>query len=202
MRVRPLLALTLLLLGLPAFLVAQAAAPEASPDESATHDELRALKAGLVDAVDKQDFRKLLTYLHPDVVVTWQNAEVCRGHAQVQAYLDRMTKGPESIVKSFKTNVTVDALTILHGGDTGISWGSSVDDFNLRNGQEFVINSRWSATLVKVEGKWLVGSFHASCNLFDNPLVAAAKKSLPWAAGGSLALGILIGVILGRRFRR
>ena len=109
----------------------QAAAP--SPLEK-THEELRALRDGLIKATNDSNIDALLGYLHPNVVVTWQNAEVSRGREGVRAYLTRMTSGANRIVNRFQTNPGVDELTILYGGDTGIAFGSSNDHFELVSG--------------------------------------------------------------------
>jgi ketosteroid isomerase-like protein len=174
----------------------------AQPVEDPAHAELRALRDALVDAVNKKDVDALLRQLHPDVVVTWQNAEVSRKHAGVRAYLARMLEGPDRIVDEFTTNPAVDELTILHGGDTGISFGSSRDHFKLRGGQSFDLNSRWSATVVRQDGRWLIGSFHASVNMFDNPLLAAAQRLALGGAAGALILGLVAGYVIARRRAR
>ena len=71
-----------------------AAAAEDKNKEDPAHEELRALRKGLVEAIQKNDVDDLLTYLDPDVVVTWQNGEVSRKPDGVKAYYDRMMKGP------------------------------------------------------------------------------------------------------------
>ena len=172
------------------------------PVEDPAHAELRALRDGLLDAVNKKDVDALLRLLHPDVVVTWQNAEVSRKPAGVRAYLARMLEGPDRIVDDFSTSVAVDELTILHGGDTGISFGTSRDRFKLRSGRSFDLDSRWSATVVRHEGRWVVASFHASVNLFDNPLLATAQRMAIGAAAGALILGVAIGYVVARRRAR
>ena len=171
----------------------------AQPVEDPAHAELRALRDGLVDAVNKKDVDALLRHLHPDVVVTWQNAEVSRKPEGVRAYLVRMLQGPDRMVDDFSTNVAVDELTILHGGDTGISFGSSRDHFKLRSGQSFNVNSRWSATVVRHDGRWVVGAFHASVNLFDNPLLVGSQRLALGGSIGALIVGIVLGYLLGRR---
>jgi ketosteroid isomerase-like protein len=174
-----------------------AQSPAQSTDE-ATHNQLRALRDGLLEAIKKGDIDSQLAYLHPNVVVSWQNAEVSRGRDGVRAYLKRMLQGPNKYVESYSTEVNVDELTILYGGDTGISFGSARDRFKLANGTTLEIPSRWSATLVNDGGKWLIASVHSSTNLFDNPLLATAKQ-LAYVAGGiSLVVGVVIGFLLGR----
>ena len=54
----------------------------------------------------------------------------------------------------------------------------------------------------KEGGKWLVANLHTSDNIFDNPLLNAAAKTLPWVGGGALLIGALGGWLLGRRGRR
>lgn len=179
-----------------------AAGPAVQQAEDPAHAELRTLRDNLVDAVNKKDVEALLRQLHPDVVVTWQNAEVSRRPEGVRAYLARMLEGPDRIVDEFTTSVAVDELTILHGGDAGISFGTSRDHFKLRSGQSFDLNSRWSATVVRHDGRWVVAAFHASVNLFDNPLLAGAQKLALGGASAALIAGIAVGYVLGRRRAR
>jgi uncharacterized protein (TIGR02246 family) len=175
-------------------------APAQTPDE-ATHDELRALRDGLLDAIAKGDVERELGYFHPDAVVTWHNAEVSRGRDGIRDYLKRMLEGPAKAVESFKADVKVDALTILYGGDTGVSYGSAVEHFAMSGGRTFDLPARWSATLVKENGHWLIASLHVSDNLFDNPLLNLTRRLLWGAGAGALIVGIAIGVLLGRRRR-
>jgi len=180
-------------------LAVTAGAALAQPVEDPAHAELRALRDSLVDAVNKKDIEALLRQLHPDVVVTWQNAEVSRKPEGVRAYLARMLHGSDRMVDDFTTSVAVDELTILHGGDTGISFGSSRDHFKLRSSQSFDLNSRWSATVVRHDGRWVVGAFHASVNLFDNPLLVGAQRLALGGSIGALIVGTVLGYLMGRR---
>ena len=167
--------------------------------EDPAHNELRALRDGLLDAIKKGDVERELTYLHPNVVVTWQNAEVSRGHDGVRAYLNRMLNGPSKIVSDYKFDVSVDELTILYGGDTGISFGKSQEHIGLATGTNIDYPARWSATLVKEDGKWLVASLHASSNLFENPFLATTKRLMYIGCAVALVAGLLIGWLVGRR---
>jgi ketosteroid isomerase-like protein len=170
-----------------------------SATEDPAHNELRALRDGLLDAIKKGDVERELTYLHPNVVVTWQNAEVSRGRDGVRAYLDRMLKGPSKIVSDYSFDLNVDELTILYGGDTGISFGTSKEHIGLATGTNIDYPGRWSATLVKEDGKWLVASLHASSNLFDNPFLGAAKRLMYIVAAVTLVAGLIVGWLIGRR---
>jgi uncharacterized protein (TIGR02246 family) len=178
-----------------------ASAASAPASDEATHNELRALRDRLLDALRKGDIERELTSFAPNAVVTWHNAEVSRGRDSIRRYLTRMLKGPNRVVDSFGADVDVDELTILYGGDTGISFGSAVEHFKLASGRNFDLPARWSATLVKENGQWLIASLHTSDNLFDNPLLNSAKRTVGWTGGIGLALGLAIGLVIGRRRR-
>jgi uncharacterized protein (TIGR02246 family) len=198
-RIATLSLLSLLSLSSPP-LLAQAPPPAPAADE-ATHNELRALRDGLLDAMRKGDIERELTFFHPNAVVTWHNAEVSRGRDGIRKYLTRMLQGPDKAVDSFNADVTVDELTILYGGDTGVAFGSAVEHFKMAGGRSFDLPARWSATMVREDGRWLIASLHASDNLFDNPLLNLARRAAWWAGGIALLVGLALGFLLGRRRR-
>ncbi len=171
-------------------------------EEDPAHNELRAVRDGLLAGMNSGDIDAQLAFLHPNVVVTWHNAEVSRGREGVRKYLDRMLNGSSKVVQKFGAEVKVDELSILYGGDTAIAFGSAQEHFTLAAGRSFDFTGRWSATLVKDGGKWLVANLHTSDNIFDNPLLNAATKALWWAGGGALLVGLFGGCLLGRRARR
>jgi ketosteroid isomerase-like protein len=184
-------------------LVALSASSQAPPPkDEAVHNELRALRDGLIDAMNKGDIDRELAFMHPNVVVTWHNAEVSRGRDGVRAYLTRMLSGPNKVVSSYSATVEVDELTILYGGSTGISFGSAIEHFKLNDGRMLDLPARWSATVVKDGDRWLIASLHASDNLFDNPLLALAKRTAYWAGGATLVVGLIVGFAIGRRRKR
>jgi ketosteroid isomerase-like protein len=184
------------------FVLAAPASLGAQPQEDPAHAQLRALRDDLVDAMNKRDLNRLLSHLHPDVAVTWQNAEVSRKPEGVRSYISRMLEGPNSVVESFSTAPTVDELTILYGGDAGVAFGSSRDSFRLRSGQSFELTSRWTATVVNDGGSWKIAAFHSSASLFDNPLLAAAQRWAMTAAIVALIAGFGIGFLISRIAQR
>ncbi len=178
-------------LALAACLTAAGAEPAAKEDPA--HEELRALRRELTQAINNNDLDKLLALLDDDVVVTFMNAEVARKPEQVKAYYERMMKGEHRIVDSFTTDPTVDELTHMYG-DTGVAFGSSKDHFKLVDGRDFQVETRWTAVLVKKQDKWKVAGFHASASIFDNPvLYIAIRKTAAWTGGIAAVVGLVIG---------
>ena len=178
----------------PAFLQAQTAA---TPEDPA-HNELRALRTQVLDAIKSGDVERVLAYVHPNVVITWQNQEVCRGREGLREFYNRMGK---DAFRGYKVDPIPDDLTILYGGDTGISFGSSVAAYRLL-GKEAEFKNRWTATLVKENGRWLLASYHVSNNTLDNPLVNTAKRAVYWAGVIGLIVGLAFGLFVARRRKR
>lgn len=186
-----------LLLGVTSLVVA--------PDpKDPAYAELLKVRSGLVDAYNRKDVDGILNLCTPDVVVTWQNAEVTEGREGIRKYYDKMMTGPNRIVESMTANPTVDNLAVLYGGDTAVSRGAMNDHYKLTDGSEFDMNSRWSATLVKDGDRWLIAAFHASIGAFDSPLLhfIVGKASL-WsgiaAALAAAAATSLVWWLVGRR---
>jgi ketosteroid isomerase-like protein len=164
------------------------------------------LRGELVDAFNKGDLDRLLSHLDPDVVVTWQNAEVCRGPAAVRAFYERMMVGPDRVVKKVSVNPTVDDRHVYDNAWC-VSWGNMHDAFDLNDGSSFTFDSRFTATIARRGEAWKVTAFHASVNAFDNSILrVAARKVGTWAAAAGavagLVLGTVVGAVLARRRAR
>jgi ketosteroid isomerase-like protein len=172
-----------------------AAGENVNAAEDPAHEELRALRTTMIEAITAGKFEEVLRHVHPNVVVTWQNNEVCRGHAGLSEFFNRMGK---EAFKGYKVPPTPDELTVLYGGDTGVSFGQTIAEYKLL-GKDFELKSRWTATLVKEEGRWLLAGYHVSMNALDNPLLNGAKNGLYMAAGAGLIGGLIVGLLLGRR---
>lgn len=159
------------------------------------HDDLRALKTGLTEAVLKKDVEKQLSFASKDIVITWQNGQVVRGRDEIKKFLE---KGAESkMFQGYTKPPEPTDVTILYGDDTGISYGTSVAKYTVL-GQNIELTNYWSAALVKEEGSWKIASYHVSGNILDNPLLNAAKQYLYWVGGGALVVGLLLGFLVGR----
>jgi hypothetical protein len=65
-------------------------------------------------------------------------------------------------------------------------------------GSEYELKNRWTATVVKEDGRWKLASYHVSMNVLDNPILNAAKSGLVWIGLGALVLGSVGGLIVGR----
>jgi len=181
-------------------LAAQLPAP---PAEVPAHNELRALRDGFTEAFNKKDIDGMLAWMHPDIVITFQNGDVCRGHTGVRAFHKQMSEGDDRKVTAMTNEFAVDELSIIHGGDTAIAFGNMHSTFDLARGMQFDLDSRWTATLVKEDDRWQIASLHASTNMFDNGVL---NLMLKWngikVGAAALIVGLIIGLLLARGFCR
>ncbi len=182
-----------ILLALALFLPAPLSAQDAAPAE------IHALRDRLLDAVNKSDFDQMAACLAPNVVITYQNAEVARGRDGVKTFQLKMTAGPEKIIESFHADVKTDDIALLPGGTTALVTGSSAETYKMTHGPDLTLDARWTATLVKTDGQWLVAALHFSTDLFKSPLTAATKKAGVTASTASLLIGLVAGWFLGRK---
>jgi len=168
---------------------------------SPAHDELRALQKTMEDALNGRNLDAMLANVDDKLVFTAMNAESGYGKEHVRDYFNRMLNGPDKIVDNIKVDFVPDGLATFYGPDVAVSAGSAASHYDLTNGMKFDVNARWTATLVRKDGKWLVAAFHYSTNMFKNPVLDTQRKWLTISGiGGALLLGV-IGFFVGRRRR-
>jgi ketosteroid isomerase-like protein len=174
-----------------------------SQSREATHAGLRALRDALLEAWQHRDLDALLSHVAPNIVVTWQNGEVSRGPDGVRKFYDEVLNGRDRIVANVASTLKVDELSILYGNETAIAFGSIHDDLTLNHsiaraaflgtGNVLALDSRWTATLVKIDGEWKLASYHVSTDAFSNPIlskaIAMGERSAIFAGVGGLIIG-------------
>jgi ketosteroid isomerase-like protein len=182
-----------------AFAVQQAEGQVTAGLSAEDQKQIDELRQGVVKAFNARDVDSMLRYVEPDVVVVWQNAEVNGGQQAVRDFYNRMIV--QGVVKSVSFNPTVEGRN-CHD-NTCVSYGNLQDEFTLNDGTVLPLHSRFSAALTKTGGTWKLASFHASTNVFDNPVVhQAAHKTGIYAGVGGVLLGLVLGLLLFRRPRK
>jgi SnoaL-like domain len=152
-------------------------------------------------AINAQDVEGILGQMHPDCTVTWWNAEISRGHAEIRDYYRRMVKDEGRIISKYTTQAKLGAHARFFGAgaDVAVADGSMEDEFFPIIRGPFRLNSRWSATAAKSGGEWKIVNLHLSSNVFTNPLITELTRALWFAGGAGLVAGGLAGWFFGRR---
>jgi len=173
----------------------------ASTSEDAIHDELRALREAMTQAVLEGNTEQQLAHVDDDVVITWQNNQVVRKVAGLREFFQEMNTGEDRVFQGYKVPPTADELSILHGGDTAIAFGSSTPHYKYL-GMEFDLKNRWTATLVKDADQWKIAAYHVSGDISDNPILSIAKRSIYLVGGVCLIVGFVLGMLLAKLSRK
>lgn len=159
--------------------------------------ELQTMRSEMLAAFKRRDFKLLNSYVTPDIIVTWQNGEVTKGTDALMSFNERMLGGDNSVISE------ADAAPIIEGrklfGDQIISIGAMNDSFTIRaTGQKLPFNSRFSALVVKQDGRYLVSGLHLSANVFDNPVLSAATNFYKLLAGATAVVALIFGILIGK----
>lgn len=185
-----LLLLLLALLAIPVF---------AEETDHADHEELRALLRGVEGAINSEKYQDMLPFFHPQLRVTTINQQVLKTPAELEPYF-RDWIGPNQYVQKLTMKLTADDRTEFYGeGDSrfGVVRGSGTEDYALTDKRHLDMKTRWTATVVKHEGRWKILALHIGANFYDNPIVAQFQKAAPKYGMAGLALGLLLGVGVG-----
>jgi hypothetical protein len=172
----------------------------AQTSEEATHDKLRQFRTDMESIVDSGEWEGLRPFLASNVVVTWIDGTQSHGADDVLDYLRSKTEGDDAIVDRFSLSTEIADLSDLYGQDTAIAFGTAESSFVLR-GREISVTGPWSATLVKEANQWKLASLSSSVGFFDNSLLSWLYRMLWLIGGGAGALGLIAGLLLGRRSR-
>lgn len=174
--------------------------PEAPLDTNAIDAELDKFRDDLFHAFNTGDYPAMLEkYCHKDIIATWQDGTTSEGHVGVIAEFDKL----QQFIDKMTVDATTDKRLILHDGKLVISSGEMKDHYVLGRGPNVNLNSRWSATLIKDNDRWLLASFSASTNAFDNEVVSLYLTSQKYAVSAAAGLiGIALGLVLSRLLNR
>ena len=178
----------------------RAQGPEASSSElslgsdasgEATVAELDIFRNELFAAFNRGDYESMLEqYCHPDLITTWQDGTSGQGYDAVLAEFDKLSK----FIDKMTVDPDTDMRLIYNGGQMVIASGNMADHYALARGMEVDLYSRWTATLVKENGKWLLVSFSASTNAFKNEVISLYLTNTKYLSG---AVSAVVGLVLG-----
>lgn len=191
------------------FAWADKAPGSANPDPAAQaplgesdHEALRALMAELVAALNSLDGPALTQHLAQGFVLTFADQSVITEQAQLDAYIGDYFKADGAPLQSVQFVPEAAEKVRFIDSRTGVVHGDSADTYTLTDGSSLTLDTRWTATVIKEDGRWLVQTFHAGVNMLDNPILHAAGKSSLTLGGAGLLVGLLLGALAMRMFRR
>lgn len=150
--------------------------------------------------INEQNIDRMVAQMDENATVIWLNAEASRGHAEIKAYYRRMVGTGDAILKKYTTTAKV-AMPARFFGDIAVADGTMVDEFLPIRRDAFRLDSNWSVTCAKRDGKWKIVHLHLSANVFNNNLLDEVKQMVWYAAAGGLLAGLVLMFAIGRLTR-
>ncbi len=173
---------------------------DAVDPHEADRKQLLQIFAEIVNGINEQNIDRMVAQMDENATVIWLNAEASRGHADIKAYYKRMVGTGDAILKKYTTTAKV-AAPARFIGDIAVADGAMEDEFFPIRRDAFKLNSNWSVTCVKRDGKWKIVHLHLSTNVFNNNLLDEVKQMVWYAGGGGLLAGLALMFVIGRLTR-
>ena len=176
-----------------------------TPEVPLTDDErredrqtLRAALAEVTAAVNRKDWSALDRWVDPNVVITMIDQSALHGREDLQGYIEAKLGRFSSILADLQVEPVPDAPAVFYG-DTAIATLTSADRFIFRNGKEFLVQNKYTATLVKQDGAWKLVALHGGTNAFNNPISYQAQNLMAGGIAAAGVGGVLLGWLLSRK---
>jgi hypothetical protein len=165
------------------------------------HDELRAMLRTLKQAVTDQKPELIVPLMHKDAAITVLSQEVLTRAEDITTLFDKWfsAKGP---IKTLVIEPNASIQSKIYDNRFGYDYGTSTDTFTLRDGRSLQFKTNWTASFIKDAGKWKLTTLHIGTDPMDNPVVAAAQRSVLTFGGGGAVAGLIIGFLIGRLRKR
>ena len=159
--------------------------------------QLLHLMTEVENGINDQNIDRMLAQMDDNATVTWLNAEVSRGKADIKAYYQRMVGGEHAILRKYLTKAKLGAPAKFYG-DIAVADGTTADEFFPWKRGVFKFDSNWSGTMAKIDGQWKLVSLHLSTNVFNNPLLDEYKQTLWYVGAGAFVAGLVVTFVVMR----
>jgi hypothetical protein len=183
------IALCVMLLGRP--LLAQNAS------QAADHEALRKLKTDVITAINTRNVQSMDTLLHKPFMSTLITQDSFTDIERLKAYFDGLFTRPVLRINKITMEAEPDEQAQIYTGTFAVARGSTKEVYELGDGRTYTIPGRWTATTIKDNGQWKVLAVHTGVNFIDNPVMTAVEKSTLYFGAGGVAVGAVIGFVLG-----
>lgn len=178
--------------------VAETSAPLGEADQEA----LRTLLSEATAALNNLDAKAVGSYLAPGFVITLADQSVITSSAELDAYFTRTFHAEGAPIKGIHFSLQPSEQALFIDNRSGMVYGTSTERYTLADDSTLVLNTHWTATVVKEQGRWLVQGFHAGVNMLDNPILSEVRMGNSTWGGIGMAIGFIAGVFLSRALRR
>lgn len=177
-------------------------AQDAAIDREADHAELRQILTEITDALNRRDAEAAASYFAKDFAFTALNQRTMTTQQEIADFVDEMFSGPTAPLTDLQLEPVASIKTVFTGPDTGYCYGTARETYTLAHGGTTVLQTHWTATVVREDGVWKTSTLHVGVDPLANPILAAASKTTGSTMLFLLVLGIAIGAALGAYIKR
>jgi ketosteroid isomerase-like protein len=170
--------------------------------QAADQEALRKLKTDVVNAINARDVQRIDTMLHKPFMSTLISQDSFNDVNRLKAYFDDLFTRRFLRINKLTMEAEADEPSQIYTGTFAVARGSTKEVYELGDGRTFTIPGRWTATTIKNGGQWKILAVHTGVNFIDNPVINAIEKSTSYFAAGGVAVGLVIGFLLGFFVRR
>ena len=165
----------------------------AEDNEAADHQALKKLFTDATIVFNNHDFKTFFGYFAKEFVFIGIDQSVITNQTELQAHLDRLFTGPKAPLLDSKTEPTYLRPAVFLDKNSAFSYGTTLETYKLKNGEEARIKSYWTAALVKQNGEWKIATLHLGANVLDNSILHKAVT----AGKTTAVIAFFVGLILG-----
>jgi hypothetical protein len=171
--------------------------------QAADHETLRKLKTDVVKAINEKDFQSIDKLLNKPFMSTLISQDSFTDTNKLKAWFDDLFTRRVARISKMTMEAEPDEPAQIYTGTFAVARGGTKETYELADGRTFVIPGRWTATTIKDNnGQWKVLAVHTGVNFLDNPIMTAVEKTTIYFGAGGLAIGAVIGFLLGFFIRR
>jgi hypothetical protein len=137
------------------------------------------------------------TLLHKPFMSTLITQDSFTDIERLKAYFDGLFTRSVLRINKITMEAEPDEQAQIYTGTFAVARGGTKEVYELGDGRTYTIPGRWTATTIKDNGQWKVLAVHTGVNFIDNPVITAVEKSTLYFGAGGVALGAVIGFLLG-----
>jgi hypothetical protein len=159
--------------------------------QAADHEALRKLKTDVITAINTRNVQSMDTLLHKPFMSTLITQDSFTDIERLKAYFDGLFTRPVLRINKITMEAEPDEQAQIYTGTFAVARGGTKEVYELGDGRTYTIPGRWKVLAV-----------HTGVNFIDNPVMTAVEKSTLYFGAGGVALGAVIGFLLGFFIRR
>src|SRR5262245_55774852 len=182
-----------------ALLIATCVFAQAKTDD---RDALRALLVKGSEALNTRNFDAIAPSMHSGFTIVTVDNKKFVGLDEFKKHYNALFEGDGAILTKVEVKLEADEATRLLDPTTGVVYGTSNDTYHFKDGDVRTMKTRWSAVTKKEGGTWKIVNVHFSTDLFDNPVLGAAKSYAKKLAICGAIAGLVVGFLLMALMRR